>query len=247
VRVAVAGGTGHIGSLVVGGLRATGPEPVVLARSRGIDLLAGTGLDDALAGVEAVVDVTNSTAMDRDATREFFGTVTRNLRAAEEKAGVGHHVLLSIVGIDRVEGNAHYAGKRLQEEEARHGPVPTTILRATQFFDFAEMVAGWTRDGDSASIAPLRTPPVADTDVAAVLVELATGDPVGGTIELAGPEPQDLVDMARRTLAARGETLRLVPTWQGVFGPEMAGDVLLPGPDARIAPTTFDDWLAALG
>lgn len=130
------------------------------------------------------------------------------------------------------------AGKRRQEELARSEPVPTTIVRATQFHKFAEMVVGWTRQGDVASVAPLLVQPLAVGDVADVLVEVTTGTPPAGTatINLAGPEPQDLVDMARRTLAARGETVRLVPTWRGRFGPAMAGEVLLPGPDTRIAP-----------
>lgn len=246
MRVAVAGGTGHIGRLVVDRLDGSGHEAVVLSRSAGIELMTGDGLVDALAGVEAVVDVTSTTTVDRDEAQEFFGTATRNLVEAEEKVGVRHHVVLSIVGIDRVDGNAHYAGKRRQEEVARTAPVPASVLRATQFHDFAEMVVGWARDGDSATIAPLLVQPVADADVAAVLVELATGEPRDQMVELAGPEPQDLVDMARRTLAARGEEIRLVPTWQGLFGSEMAGEVLLPGPDARIAPTTFDAWLATL-
>ena len=170
--------------------------------------------------------------------------MTRNLLAAEQQAGVQHHVALSIVGVDRVEGNGHYQGKRLQEELVTAGPVPATIVRATQFHEFAAMVVSWTRSGDPAAVPPLLVQPVAAADVADVLVRAALGNPAG-TMEVAGPGPQDLVDMARRTLAARGESLRLVPTWRGVFGTEMAGEVLLPGPDAVIAPTSFEQWLTA--
>jgi len=157
---------------------------------------------------------------------------------------VQHHVLLSIVGLTRVTGNAHYAGKRAQDELVERGPVPWSIVPATHFHDFAEMVTTWTERNGSATIAPLLVQPVAPADVADVLAEVAIGEPQGRCPDLAGPEPQDLVDLARRTRAARGTSIRLVPTWSGVFGLDMAGDVLLAGPNARIAPTTFDEWLA---
>lgn len=244
MRIAVAGATGNIGSLTVAALGRDGHEVVPISRSRGVDLLTGAGLEDALAGVEAVVDVTNCTATDPAENVAYFGTTTRNLLGAGERAGVRHHVLLSIVGIDRVEGNAHYAGKREQERLVSAGPVPWTIVPATQFHDFAAMVTGWTERDGVATIAPLLVQPIAPADVADVLAEIATGQPQGRYVDVAGPETQDLVDMARRSCAARGRSVRLVPTWSGIFGPAMAGEVLLPGPGARIAPTTFDEWLA---
>lgn len=245
MRIAVAGGTGLTGRQAVQALRRAGHDAVVLARSVGVDLAAGDGLADALVGVDAVVDVLNTPTVDAEQARAFFATTTGQLLAAEHHAGVRHHVVLSIVGVDRVQGNAHYAGKREQERVALAGPVPVTIVRATQFFDFAAMVVRWTRRGQVATVPPLLVQPVAVADVADVLVQVAAGTPRNGVGELAGPEPQDLVDMARRTLAARGESLRLVPSWRGPFGIEMAGEVLLPGPDAQIAPTTFEAWLAA--
>ena len=174
--------------------------------------------------------------------------MTERLLAAEERAGVGHHVLLSIVSIHRVEGNAHYAGKRRQEELVEAGPVPFTILPATEFHEFAEMVVGWTERDGVAPLPPLLMQPVAAADVGEALAEVAAGSPQGRARDLAGPATEDLVDMARRTLAARGREVRLVPTWQnGIFGVEMAGEVLLPAPDARLAPTTFEDWLQRSG
>jgi len=229
-------------------LEREGHEVVVVARSRGVDVTTGAGLDEALAEVESVVDVTNTMATDPEAAREFFGTTTERLLSAEQRAGVGHHVVLSIVGVDLVEGNAHYAGKRRQEELALAGPIPATVARATQFHEFAEMVVGWTRQGDVAIVPPLLVQPVAASDVGRVLAEIATSPPQGRASDIAGPETQDLVDMARRTLAARGESIRLVPSWRdGPFGVEMAGEVLLPGPGARLTPTTFDAWLAKYG
>ncbi|MFC5753212.1 SDR family oxidoreductase [Actinomadura rugatobispora] len=244
MRIAVAGATGTIGTLTTAALERAGHEVAGISRSLGVDLTTGAGLDAALTGVAAVVDVTSSNATDRDEAVGFFGTATRHLLAAEERAGVRHHVLLSIVGLDRVEGNAHYAGKREQERLVAAGPVPWTIVPATQFHDFAAMVASWTEQDGVATIAPLLVQPIAPADVADVLAEVAVGRPQGRYADLAGPEPQDLVDMARRTDQARGRSVRLVPTWSGIFDPAMAGDVLLPGPDARIAPTTFDQWLA---
>jgi uncharacterized protein YbjT (DUF2867 family) len=216
-------------------------EPVVISRAAGVDLLTGEGLDAALDGVDAVIDVTSSTSMD---PRTFFEAATTGLLAAEQRAGVRHHVLLSIVGVDRVTDNAHHLGKVRQEQLVLAGPTPATIVRATQFHDFGAQVASWTRDGDTATVPPLLVQPIAVADVAAVLVEVAHGEGAGDLIDVAGPETQDLVDMTRRTLAARGETLRLVPRWGGAFSTAMAGDVLLPGPDARIAPTTFEAWLS---
>ncbi|MGX2998853.1 SDR family oxidoreductase [Streptomyces sp. JNUCC 64] len=243
MRIAVAGATGNIGSLTATALTGAGHEVVRISRSLGVDLTTGEGLDAALAGADAVVDTTNCAATDPDEAREYFGTTTRNLLAAGERAGVRHHVLLSIVGIDRVGGNAHYAGKREQERLVAEGPVPWTIVPATQFHDFAAMVTGWTERDGAAPIAPLLVQPVAPADVAAVLAELAPGPARGRYRDVAGPDPQDLVDMARRTNDARGRTVRLVPTWSSLFGPEMAGEVLLPRGDVRIAPTTFDEWL----
>ena len=153
-------------------------------------------------------------------------------------------MLLSTVGVDRLEGNAHYAGQRMQEAILASGPMPFTIQRATQFHEFAGQVVGWTRVGQVATV-PLLVQPVAAADVGDVLAQIVASTPRGRATDLAGPEPQDLVDMARRTLSARGESIRLIPSWRnGVFGVEAAGEALLAGPEARLAPTTFDAWLA---
>jgi uncharacterized protein YbjT (DUF2867 family) len=242
--IAVAGATGLVGRAVVAALREGGHEPVEISRATGVDVVAGTGLDRALAGVSAVVDVLNSAARDADEAVAFFETTARNLLEAEQRAGVGHHVQLSIVNIDRFQGNAHYAGKRAQERVVETGPVPWTIQRATQFHDFAAMVARRTTRDRVATVPPLLVQPVAVADVATVLVELAAGAPQGRAPDLAGPEPQDLVDMARRTLSARGDRTRLRASWRdGPYGVDWAGEVLLPGDRARLGTTTFDTWL----
>ena len=248
MRIAVIGGTGTVGRHTVGALRRAGHDTVVVSRSRGVDVSTGEGLDAALVGVAAVVDVTSVEAHDPDAARRVFAAATRNVLAAEQRARVKHHVLLSIVGLDRIEGNAHYAGKRAQEQILAAGAIPFTIQRATQFHELAGRVVGWSRQGQVAIVPPLLVQPVAAADVGEVLAEIATGAPGGRATDLAGPELEDLVDMARRTLAARNESIRLIPSWRGgIFGVDAAGEVLLPGPDARLASTTFDAWLAAQG
>ncbi|HEX2285209.1 MAG TPA: NAD(P)H-binding protein [Mycobacterium sp.] len=245
MRIAVAGATGNIGARTAAALEQDGHDVVRISRSLGVDLMTGEGLDEALSGVDAVVDAISAPPTDREQTTEYFGTTTRNLLAAEQRAGVRHHVLLSIVGIHGIEGNAHYSGKREQERLVTEGLVPWTIVPATQFHDFAAMVASWTEQDGVATIAPLLVQPIAPADIANILAEVATGEPQGRYVDVAGPETQDLVDMARRTNEVRGHTVKLVPTWAGIFGESMAGNVLLPGENARIAPTTFDDWLAA--
>jgi uncharacterized protein YbjT (DUF2867 family) len=245
MRIAIAGGTGRIGRLTITALDRAGHQTVPLSRAAGVDAYAGHGLDDALRDADAVIDATNTQSQDEAEIVDFFGTVTRNLLAAGQKAGVRHHVLLSIVGVDRNKRVPHYAGKREQERLVEGGPVPWSIVQATQFHDFAAMVAGWAERDGSAPIAPLLVQPIAPADVAAVLAEVATAPPLGARLEIAGPETQDLVDMARRTYAARGQDVRLVPTWRGNFGTDMAGEALLPGAGARRGATTFDDWLAA--
>jgi len=246
MRIAVAGATGNIGARTVSFLERDGHEVVRMSRSLGIDLLSGEGLDDALQGVDAVVDAISSPPVSAEETREYFGTTTRNLLAAEQRAGVRHHVLLSIAGIDRISGGTdHYAGKREQERLVAEGQVPWTIVPATQFHDFAAMAASWTERDGAAAIAPLLVQPIAPDDIAQVLAEVAAGEPQGRHVDVAGPEPQDLVDMARRTHDVLGRTVKLIPTWSGPLGVELAGHVLMPGEHARIAPTTFDEWLAA--
>lgn len=245
MQVAVVGATGRIGAYAVAALERMGHDAVRISRSTGVDVRTGDGLAEALEGVEAVIDASNTPSQDEEEVIDFFGTATRNLLRTEEAAGVRHHVLLSIVGIHRDQRAPHYAGKREQERLVAAGPIPWSIVAATQFHDFAAMVASWTERDGVATIAPLLVQPIAMSDVGEILAEVATGDPLNATLDIAGPDTEDLVDMARRTLTVRGKDVKLVPTWRGVFGTDMSGEVHLPGPDARIAPTSFEDWLAA--
>ncbi|TDO18647.1 uncharacterized protein YbjT (DUF2867 family) [Mycobacterium sp. BK086] len=246
MRIAVAGATGNIGARTAAALERDGHDVVRISRSLGVDLISGDGLDAALAGVDAVVDAISVAPMGADETREYFATTTTNLLEAEQRAGVRHHVLLSIVGIHRQDARtAHHLGKVAQERLTEAGSVPWTIVPATQFHDYPAMVVGWTEQDGVALVPPLLLQPIAPDDIADVLAEIAVGPPQGRYVDVAGPETQDLVDMARRTHAVQGRSVKLVPTWEGPQGVEFAGNVLLPGDGARLAPTTFEQWLAA--
>jgi uncharacterized protein YbjT (DUF2867 family) len=240
MRIAVAGGTGLVGALVVDRLLALGHEPLVLARSQGVDLVAGTGLD--LAGVAAVIDVTNVVTRKRKDAERFFDAVTGHLLEAS-KAGSRHHVALSIVGSDRVD-LGYYYGKRRQEQLVRDGSVPFTILRTTQFHEFA----GQLLDGMPGPVAVLprmRIQPVAAAEVAERLVQLALGPPQG-LVELGGPQEEQLVDLARRLLRTRGSHRKVLPVrLPGAAGGQLIAGGLLPtGPGPR-GIQTFQEWLQA--
>ncbi|MBO9524292.1 MAG: NAD(P)H-binding protein [Nocardioidaceae bacterium] len=245
MRIAVVGATGQVGAPAAEALERAGHEVVRVSRSAGVDIETGAGLAEALAGVDAVIDASNTPAQDEAEVVAFFGSATRNLLAAEQQAGVGHHVLLSIVGIDKDQDVPHYAGKREQERLVTAGPVPWSVVRATQFHELAARVASWSEADGVARIAPLLVQPVHPAEVGQVLAEVAAGAPLNALLDVAGPQTEDFVDMARRTYAARGQEITLVPTWQGAFDTSMAGEVLLPGPDARIMTGTFEDWLAS--
>lgn len=225
MRVFVAGGRGLVGSRLVTRLRAQDHDVVVGSRAAGVDVLTGHGLGDALVGVDVVVDVLNTPDLDPEAATAFFRTTTRRLLAAEESTGVGHHVLLSVVGADRAPGNGHLVGKVAAEDAVRDGDVPFSVVRATQFGEFVPTIADWlTVDG--VVLAPrtlLR--PVAVDDVVDLLVTTATGVPTGGTTDLAGPQEFALDDLLRRVLV---EDPREVRTVEGqALGAESA-DALVP-------------------
>ena len=244
MRVAVAGGTGVVGRHVVKVLSAAGHTPVVLARSRGVDLLTGTGLTAAVNGADVVIDVTNIVTTGRSKSVKFFETATTNLLEAERKAGVRHHVVLSIVGVDRVEFG-YYEGKLRQEQLALAGPIPATVLRTTQFHEFPGQILSRV-PGPVAVVPRQLIRPVAAAEVAAALVTTALGEARGRAPELAGPEEHQLVDLARRVVRESGQR-RLVIGMRmpGTGGRAMASGGLLPGEGARFGKQTFDEWIRA--
>ncbi|SDT83221.1 Uncharacterized conserved protein YbjT, contains NAD(P)-binding and DUF2867 domains [Streptomyces sp. TLI_053] len=237
-------GTGLIGSQLAAELAARGHEVTTASLSSGVDLLTGSGLDGALAGAEVAVNVTNSPTFDEQSIA-FFRTTVGNLLAAGERAGVRHQVALSIVGVDLVPDLAYYRAKTLQEELLRGGPTPWSIVRATQFFEFVEPTMSWTSDEDAVRLPATPIQPIASADVVTALADVATGAPLGGTLDVAGPDRFTLDEIGRLTLAARGDRRPvLVDDRAGLFA-AVPGDVLTPGAGARLAPTRYRDWLAA--
>lgn len=244
MRIAVAGGTGMVGAMVVDLARAAGHEPVVLARSVGVDVVTGAGLDEALAGVDAVVDVANITTTNRDKAVAFFEATTRTLLEAGQRAGVRHHVALSIIGVDRV-GFGYYQGKLWQEELALGGPVPGSVLRAAQFHEFPGQLIERLATGPVMVVPSMQSQPVAAREVAAALVELAAGEPVGMAPELAGPEVFTMPDLVRRVLRARGSRKLVLPVrLPGAVGKAMVTGGCLPLEPGERGKQTFAEWLS---
>jgi uncharacterized protein YbjT (DUF2867 family) len=245
MKIVVIGGSGRVGSNVVRRLVALGHEPVPASPVTGIDTITGAGLADATAGADVVVDVSNAPAWDDDAVREFFTTSTRNLLAAERDAGVGHHLAVTIVGADRLPESGYLRAKVAQEAEIEAGTIPHTILRATQFFEFLPQIADAGADGDSVRLSTGLMQLVAADDVAATVTELATGAPVGGSVELGGPEALAVDAWARRLFAATGDGRTVISDPHApYFGTEIHGGELTPGTGARIGTIDFDAWFA---
>lgn len=242
MRIAVAGATGVIGQQVVRSAAAAGHSVVGLSRASGVDLLGADGLAARLDGVDAVVDVTNVSTLRRAPSVAFFETVTRNLLAAEQAAGVGHHLALSIVGVDRVP-SGYYQGKLRQEEVVAAGDVPWTVLRATQFHEFPGQLAARVR-GPVVPVPRMRSATVATSEVADQLVSLAAGPATGHAPDMSGPEVHDMPSLVRRLFAARGVRRRVVALRvPGRAGRLMREGGLLPVTPGVVGRMTFSQWL----
>ncbi|MGW4637204.1 SDR family oxidoreductase [Sphaerisporangium sp. NPDC004334] len=242
MKFAVIGGTGLIGSQVVQDLNAAGHQAVPHSLSTGVDILTGQGVDEALAGADVVVNLTNSPTFD-EASLAFFQTSMDNLLAAAAKAGAGHFVILSIVGVDQVPDLDYYRAKVLQEDLLKAGPVPYSIVRATQFMEFVDAVLSWTADEKTVRLPRTPIQPIAAAEVAAAVADVAAGTPLNGTLDVGGPDTYSLDELGRLTLRIKGDE-RSVTTddTAGMFA-AVHGDVLTTGPGARIAPTHYTDWL----
>lgn len=238
MKIVVIGGTGQVGAPLVAKLTAAGHEAVAASRSTGVDARTGEGLDAALEGAQVVVDVTSTDNWDDDALRAFFVETTQSLLAAEARAGVGHHVVLSIVGMDRTDApGAYYRAKLAQEEAVRAGTIPYTIARATQFMEFLATIAEFS--GHRVPPAPMQ--PIAVDDVATLLAQVATEPPADGIVDLAGPEVATMDELTARVTGAE-ITADPEATY---FGTPWSDDLLVGGPGARLGTTTLSAWLAA--
>ncbi len=244
MRIVVIGGTGLIGSKLVDVLRTRGHEVVAAAPKTGVDTLTGAGLAEALAGAAVVVDVANSPSFEDRAAMDFFQTSGRNLLAAERHAGVQHHVVLSVVGSQRVVDSGYLRAKAAQEDLVKAAGIPYSILQSTQFFEFIERIAESALDGDVYRLSPALMQPIVADEVVAALAEIALGAPLDDTVEIGGPEAIPLDELGRMVLGARLETREVVADAHArYFGAELNDRSLIPGPEARLGSLEFGDWL----
>src|SRR5213596_2566397 len=245
MKIVVIGGTGLIGTKLVKNLRELGHEVVAASPSSGVNTFTGEGLAEALKDAQVVVDVANAPQWDDKAVLEFFETAGRNLLAAEKTAGVKHHVALSIVGADRLPASGYLRAKIAQENLIKASGIPFTIVRSTQFFEFVKGIAQSATEGQTVRLSPALMQPIAADDVAAALTGLALAEPSNDTIEIAGPEPIRMDELARRFLNATRDPRKVTTDVHArYFGTELNDQSLTPGDNARLGPTRFEEWLS---
>jgi uncharacterized protein YbjT (DUF2867 family) len=243
MKIAVLGGTGLIGSQVVQLLTAVGHQAVPHSPSTGLDLITGAGLDDALADADVVVNLTNSPTFD-DASIDWFRTSMTAMLAAAGKAGVGHAVVLSITGAEQVPDLDYYRAKVLQEDLLKAGPVPYSVVRVTQFFEFVKAVLSWTSDETTVRLPSTRVQPMASAEVAQAVADVAAGPPLNGTRSYAGPEVFTLDELGRVALAEAGDHRTVVTDDTAGMFAAAKGDALIAKDDTVIVKTTYREWLA---
>jgi len=246
MKIVVIGGTGLIGSKVVAKLAEQGHDAVGVSSRTGVDTISGEGVAAALTGAQVVVDVTNSPSFADDHVLEFFTTSTRNLLAAEREQGVGHHVALSVVGADGVADSGYMRAKVAQEMLIAESGVPYTIVRATQFYEFVEAIAGSATDGDTVRLPHAAMQPIAAEDVATGVTRAAVAEPVNGAVQIAGPEKIAMDDFVRTGLAAKNDSRKVIADPAApYFGAVIDDHSIVPAGPATLFETTFADWLSA--
>ena len=247
MKIVVIGGSGLIGTKVVNNLRQRGHEVVAGSPSTGVNTITGEGLTDTLAGAEVVVDVANAPVWEDKAVLEFFETSGRNLLAAEAAAGVRHHVALSVVGTERLLASGYFRAKLAQETLIKASPIPYTIVRATQFFEFVGGIAQAATEGQTVRVPAAMMQPIVSDDVAAVVANVALAEPLNDIVETAGPDPIRQDELVRQFLKATGDPRKVVTDVRALYyGIEVNDQSLVPGDNPRLGPTHFKDWLASL-
>jgi uncharacterized protein YbjT (DUF2867 family) len=246
MKITVMGATGLIGRNVVASLSEAGHQTVSASRSSGADVLTGEGLGEALSGADVLVDVTNSPSFDDDPVMQFFATATRNLVHAANSANVGHYVALSIVGCDSLPESGYMRAKVVQERTITESGLPYTIVRATQFHEFADGITASLTVGDEVRVPDAPIQPIAAADVAAAVARAAQADPLNGVVNIGGPEKLRFADVARLVVAHQGGTTPVIVDPSATyFGAPVTETSLVTGDDAVLAATRFEDWLAA--
>jgi len=245
MKIVVIGGTGLIGTQLVTNLSAIGHEAFAAALNTGVNTLTGEGLAEVLKDAQVVVDVSNSPSFEDAAVLNFFQTSTRNLLSFEAAAGVGHHVALSIVGSDRLPQSGYMRAKVAQEKLIKEGPIPYTIVHATQFFEFTKRIADEATVGNSVLLPPVLFQPIAADDVASALCRVATNSPLNSTIEIAGPEALRFDEFIQQRLTALNDPREVVADPHArYFGTELSERSIVPGDSAQLGETRFEDWLS---
>lgn len=244
MKLVVIGGTGLIGSRLVSTLAERGGEAQAASPSLGVDTFTGEGLREAFPAAQVVIDVSNSHSFADDAVLDFFTTSTRNILAAELSAAVGHHVALSVVGTERLQGSGYFRAKMAQENLIKESSVPWSIVRSTQFFEFIGSIADAATDASTVRIPPVLVQPIAARDVATALADISLGPPMNGTVEVAGPDQFRLDELVQMSLSARNDPREVVADPAArYFGAQLGERTLIPGSDASLGETRFADWL----
>lgn len=245
MKIVVIGGTGLIGSKLVALLKTRGHEVLAASPNTGVNTLTGEGLDAALAGAQVVVDVANSPSFADQAVLDFFQTSGRNLLAAEARAGVQHHVALSVVGTHRLQQSGYFRAKQVQEDLIEASPIPWTIVQATQFLEFLGGIAQSAGAGGEIRLSRAAIQPISSDDVAAVLADVALAAPLHGRIEIAGPERLPLAELVQRYLDLKQDGRRVVVDPQALyFGAPLDDGTLVPTGTPRLGTVTFGAWMA---
>jgi uncharacterized protein YbjT (DUF2867 family) len=245
MKIVVIGGTGLIGSKVVEKLKGKGHEAIAAAPNTGVNTITGEGLAEALRGAQVVVDVANSPSFEDRAAMDFFQTAGRNLTAAETAAGVKHHVALSVVGTERLQASGYFRAKLAQETAIKSSPVPYTLVRATQFFEFLRGIAQLGSEGSTVRLSHALFQPMAADDVATAVAKAALAPPVNGTVEIAGPETFHLDELIAKVLAHDKDPRKVVTDPEALYsGVKLDDKSLVPGANAQLGETSFDWWLA---
>jgi len=245
MKILVIGGSGLIGSKVVSNLRQLGYEVLVGSPSNGINTITGEGLSEAVKGAQVVIDLSNSPSFEDQAVLDFFETSGRNLLAAEEAAGVKHHIALSVVGTDRMLESGYFRAKMAQEKLIKQSKVPYTIVRATQFFEFLAGIAQFGTVGNEIRLSPAHVQPISSDDIAAIVTDTALEQAINGTFDAAGPEKIGLADLMKRYLDALGDKRVVIADPQAAYyGAQINDQSLTPIGAARIATTGFAAWLS---
>jgi uncharacterized protein YbjT (DUF2867 family) len=244
-KVVVIGGTGLIGSKLVSLLVGQGAYAVPASLDTGVNTLTGDGLATTIADARVVVDVSNSPSFEDHEVMDFFTTSTSNLLAEAAGARVSHYVALSVVGTQRLADSPYFRAKSAQERLIRESGVAYSIVQATQFFEFASRIASSATVDGQVRLSPALIQPIAADDVATAIARTATGEPIDGTVEVAGPERLGLDELVRKWLTTRDDPRQVVTDPRArYFGAALQEDTLLPGADATIYPSRFDEWTA---